>query len=69
MSLFKNILLNLPEVKGPIQKKLPFKEKLKWSLIILVSFYILSNLPLANRAPRDGVCGALATVSGGSSVV
>ncbi|MEM4245169.1 MAG: preprotein translocase subunit SecY [Candidatus Nanoarchaeia archaeon] len=37
---------NLPEVKAPLQKRLPFKEKLKWTLIILVAFYILSTIPL-----------------------
>src|SRR3989344_7564865 len=36
----------LPEVRKPEQKKLAFKEKLKWTLIILVSFFILSNIPL-----------------------
>lgn len=36
----------LPEVRKPEQKKLGFKEKLKWSLIILVSFFALSNIPL-----------------------
>ncbi|MFH1331978.1 MAG: preprotein translocase subunit SecY [archaeon] len=41
-----NLLSNLPEVKGPLQKRLPFKEKLKWTLIILVAFYILSTIPL-----------------------
>lgn len=44
--LIKNLLGNLPEVKGPLQKKLSFKEKLKWTLIILVAFYVLSNVPL-----------------------
>ena len=46
MSLFKNILSNLPEIKGPLEKKLPFKEKLKWTLIILVLFFVLSVIPL-----------------------
>lgn len=41
-----NLLSNLPEVKGPLQKRLGFKEKLKWTLIILVAFYILSTVPL-----------------------
>ncbi|MEA3379067.1 MAG: preprotein translocase subunit SecY [Nanoarchaeota archaeon] len=39
-------LLNLPEVKAPTQKRLPFKEKLKWTAIILFSFFILSLIPL-----------------------
>lgn len=42
----KDLLSNLPEVKGPEQKRLPFKEKLKWTLIVLIAFYILSTIPL-----------------------
>ncbi|MBL7100890.1 MAG: preprotein translocase subunit SecY [Nanoarchaeota archaeon] len=42
----KDILSNLPEVKGPTQRRLPFNEKLKWTLIILIAFYILSTIPL-----------------------
>lgn len=51
MGVFKEILLNLPEVKGPEQKHLPFKEKLKWTLICLVGFFILSNIPLYGLDP------------------
>jgi preprotein translocase subunit SecY len=43
---FKDILFNLPEVKGPVEKKLSFNIKLKWTLIILISFYVLANIPL-----------------------
>ncbi len=46
MSWYKNILLNLPEVAAPTQKKLSFQEKLKWTGIILVLFYVLSLVPL-----------------------
>ncbi len=46
MSFFKNILFNLPEVSGPSQKKLSFKEKLKWTLIVLILYYVLSHIPL-----------------------
>ena len=46
MSIWNTILNNLPEVEGPSQKFLSFKEKLKWTLIILVIFYILGLLPL-----------------------
>jgi len=46
MSVFENILYNLPEVQSPTQKKLAFKEKLKWTLIILVLFFILGLIPL-----------------------
>jgi len=42
----KSILYNLPEVKKPIEKKLGFNIKLKWTLIILGSFFILANIPL-----------------------
>ncbi|PIN77712.1 preprotein translocase subunit SecY [Candidatus Woesearchaeota archaeon CG10_big_fil_rev_8_21_14_0_10_34_8] len=43
---WKDIVMNLPEVAGPTQKKLGFKEKLKWTLIILVIFFILGIIPL-----------------------
>jgi preprotein translocase subunit SecY len=42
----KDILLNLPEVAGPLEKRLPFKEKLKWTAIILVSFFLLGMVSL-----------------------
>ncbi len=42
----KDILLNLPEVTGPTQKKLGFQEKLKWTLLILVLFFIMGIIPL-----------------------
>lgn len=38
--------MNLPEVEGPTQKRLSFKEKLKWTGIILVLFYVLGLIPL-----------------------
>ena len=43
---FKNILHNLPEVTSPTEKKLSFNVKLKWTLIILVAFFIMSNIAL-----------------------
>jgi len=46
MSLLKNILFNLPEVAGPAKKKVTFKEKLKWTAIILILFFILGLIPL-----------------------
>ncbi len=46
MSFVDNLINNLPEVKGPSQKRLPFKEKLKWTLVTLVLFYILGLIPL-----------------------
>ncbi|RMF05951.1 preprotein translocase subunit SecY, partial [Candidatus Woesearchaeota archaeon] len=46
MSWFDDLLANLPEVAGPTQKRLSFKEKLKWTLIALVLFYVLGMIPL-----------------------
>ncbi len=46
MPLFDNILNNLPEVQGPTQKKLGFKEKLKWTGAILILFFVLGMVPL-----------------------
>src|SRR3990167_9403183 len=46
MSIWKTILNNLPEVEGPSQKFLSFKEKLKWTLVVLVIFYVLGLMPL-----------------------
>ena len=43
---FKDILSNLPQVKGPTEKKLSFNIRLKWTLIILALFFVLSNIPL-----------------------
>jgi preprotein translocase subunit SecY len=42
----RNLLHNLPEVRAPVEKKLSFNVKLKWTIIILVSFFVLSNIPL-----------------------
>jgi len=36
----------IPEVKSPEEKKLSFKIKLKWTLIILVAFFVLANVSL-----------------------
>lgn len=49
--VFKDILKNLPEVKGPIEKKLSFNVKLKWTLIILIAFFIMSNVALYGADP------------------
>jgi preprotein translocase subunit SecY len=46
MSLWQTIIQNLPEVKGPQQRRLSFKEKLKWTLITLILFMVLSLIPL-----------------------
>ncbi|MFH1589779.1 MAG: preprotein translocase subunit SecY [archaeon] len=46
MGFFEKILFNLPEVASPTQKRLAFKEKLKWTLLILLLFYVLGLIPL-----------------------
>jgi len=47
---FRDILKNLPEVQSPTEKKLSFNVKLKWTIIILVSFFVLSNIALYGLA-------------------
>ncbi|HTZ42186.1 MAG TPA: preprotein translocase subunit SecY [Candidatus Omnitrophota bacterium] len=42
----RGILKFIPEVKSPEEKKLGFKEKAKWTIIVLLSFFILANIPL-----------------------
>lgn len=49
----KSILYNLPEVKHPIEKKLSFNVKLKWTLIILAAFFVLANIPLYGLASNS----------------
>jgi preprotein translocase subunit SecY len=46
MGFFDTIIQNLPNVASPSQKKLPFKDKLKWTLIILILFFVLGMIPL-----------------------
>jgi preprotein translocase subunit SecY len=46
MSVLETIGSYFPEVESPTQKKLPFKEKLKWTLIILISFLAMGHIPL-----------------------
>ena len=41
-----NIFKFIPEVKSPEEKKVSFNVKLKWTLVVLVSFFVLSNIPL-----------------------
>lgn len=43
---FKRIFSFLPEVTSPVEKKLDFNTKLRWTLIILAAFFILANIPL-----------------------
>ena len=40
------IMKFLPEVKAPIEKKLGLKTKLKWTLIVLVLYFVLGFIPL-----------------------
>lgn len=47
---FRDFILNLPEVQGPTERKLNFNEKLKWTLIILISFFVLAEIPLFGLA-------------------
>ncbi|MBU3923865.1 MAG: preprotein translocase subunit SecY, partial [Nanoarchaeota archaeon] len=42
----RDILHNLPEVRAPTEKKVSFNVKLKWTLVILVGFFVLSNISL-----------------------
>lgn len=46
MSFLDSIINNLPEVKGPLQRRLSFKEKLTWTGIVLVFFFLLGIVPL-----------------------
>jgi preprotein translocase subunit SecY len=46
MDFFSVIARLLPEVKKPTQKKVDFKEKLKWTLLTLAAFFILQTIPL-----------------------
>lgn len=46
MAIFDRLISYLPEVSKPTQRRLSFKEKLKWTLICLVLFYALGLVPL-----------------------
>jgi preprotein translocase subunit SecY len=46
----RKILSYLPEVRSPTEKKLSFNIKLKWTLIVLVFFFVMSNIPLYGLA-------------------
>ncbi|MFT4312015.1 MAG: preprotein translocase subunit SecY [Candidatus Woesearchaeota archaeon] len=46
MSLLDSILRFLPQIKGPTEKKLPFKTKMKWTFIVLLAYFILKHVPL-----------------------
>lgn len=42
----RKIFNYIPEVIGPEEKKLGFNVKLKWTLVVLISFFVLANIPL-----------------------
>ena len=46
MADFRKIFALIPEVKKPDEKKLSFNVKLKWTFVILISFFVLANIPL-----------------------
>src|SRR3989344_4374973 len=46
MSALDNVLAFLPEVASPQEKHVSFKSKLKWTLLVLVAFFLLSAIPL-----------------------
>jgi preprotein translocase subunit SecY len=46
MSLLDAIVERIPEVATPTQKRLSFKEKLKWTTITLVLYFVLGLVPL-----------------------
>ena len=46
MTWLDNLVSVLPEVKAPQQKRLPFNEKIKWTLATLVIFFVMGFIPL-----------------------
>ena len=46
MADLRKIFSLIPEVKKPEEKKVGFNVKLKWTIVVLVSFFILANIPL-----------------------
>ena len=51
MGFLDNIIANLPEVKPPTQKKLSFNEKLRWTGMILIMYFLLGLIPAYGLAP------------------
>jgi len=43
---FRKIFEYIPEVRKPEEKKLDFKTKMKWTLIVVGAFFVLMNIPL-----------------------
>ena len=50
MSFAENITRNLPEVKAPDAKKVDFSTKFKWTLTILLAYFLLGLVPLNGLA-------------------
>ncbi|MCF7866538.1 preprotein translocase subunit SecY [Candidatus Woesearchaeota archaeon] len=46
MGFLDNLISVLPEVKPPTQKKLSFSEKLRWTSIVLLLYFVLSHVPV-----------------------
>ncbi len=46
MSKLDTILKYIPQVESPTQKKLAFGTKAKWTIIALLSYFILKNIPV-----------------------
>ncbi len=46
MAFINSFLELLPEVKGPLQKYRPFNQKLKWTLFMLLAYFVLGVIPL-----------------------
>jgi len=46
MAFIDTLIENLPEIRPPTQKKLPFSSKLKWTGIILGLYFLLGLIPL-----------------------
>lgn len=44
--MFEKLSTYIPEVEGPTQKHLPFKTKIKWSIMVLISYFVLGVIPL-----------------------
>ncbi len=42
----RDMLHNLPEVIAPSEKKVSFKVAMKWTIIVIAAFFVLSNIPL-----------------------
>src|SRR3989304_1293797 len=46
MADLRKIFGFIPEIRKPDEKKVGFNTKLKWTIIVLMSFFVLANIPL-----------------------